>query len=272
MSSQSVAQSAEEQVQQPWFRGLARAGMVARGGIFLIIGLLALQVAADSGGTTTDQKGALAVVAQERYGETLLVILAVGLAAYALWQFAQAVLDTDDKGDDGTGWAVRAGKLGSGVAYAILCATAIGILAGSGGGGSGSGGPKSTTAGVLGWPGGRALVLLAAAVILGVAVWNLYRGLGRKFMKRMHPSARMRRPVEWVGVVGISARGVVYGLIAFFLAKAAVEFDPKEAVGLDGALKRLAAEPYGTALLGFVAAGLVVFALYCFAEGRYREV
>ncbi len=272
MTTQSVAQNAEDQVGQPWFRALARAGMVARGGIFLIIGLLALQVAADSGGTTTDQKGALAVVAQERFGKILLVVLAVGLAGYALWRFAQALLDTDDKGEDGKGWVVRASKLGSGVSYAILCATAVAILVGAGGGSSSSGGPKETTAGVLGWPGGRAWVLIAAAVVLGVGVWNVYRGVGRKFMKRLHPSPRMRRPVEWLGVVGFSARGVVFGLIAFFLAKAAVEFDPKEAVGLDGALSRLAAQPYGTALLGFVAAGLVVFALYCFAEGRYREV
>lgn len=223
MSTQSVADHAEAQSRRPWFRALAHAGMAARGAIFLIIGVLAVQVAADSGGQTTDQKGALAALAQQRFGEALLVILAVGLAGYALWRLAQAFLDTDDKGDDGKGWAVRASKLGSGVAYAVLCATAVGILA-------------------------------------------------RKLMKRLHPPAHLRGAVEWVGVVGMSARAVVFGPIAFFLTTAAVEYDPKEAVGLDGALARLAAEPYGAALLGLVAAGLVAFALHCFAEARYREV
>ena len=272
MSTRSVADHAETQSQRPWFRALARVGMAARGAIFLIIGFLAVEVATDSGGQTTDQKGALTAVAQQRFGKLLLLVLAVGLAGYALWRLAQAVLDTDDKGEDGKAWAVRASKLGSAVAYGILCATAIGILAGSGSSGSSSGGPKGATSGVLGWPGGQVWVILAALVVLCVAGWNLYRGLGRKFMKRLHPPARMRRVVEWVGVVGMCARAVVFGLIAFFLAKAALEYDPKQAVGLDGALGRLAGEPYGKALLGLVAAGLVAFALYCFAEARYREV
>ena len=246
--------------------------MAARGAIFLIIGVLAVAVATDSGGTTTDQKGALAVVAQQPFGRALLVVLAVGLAGYALWRIAQAVLDTDDKGDDGAAWAVRASKLGSGVAYAILCATAVSILIGSGGGGSGSGDPKSSTAGVLGWPGGQAWVVMAGLIVLAVAGWNVYRGVARKFMKRLHPPPNARRAVESVGVAGMCARGAVFGLISFFLVKAAVEYDPKEAVGLDGALARLAAEPYGTVLLGVVAIGLVAFALYCFAEARYREV
>ena len=272
MTTRTVAAQAEAQTNRPWFRAVARAGMAARGVIFLIIGLLAIQVATGNGGDTTDQKGALANVAARPYGEGLLIALAAGLAAYAAWRLAQGFLDTDDKGDDGKGWVVRASKVGSGVAYGVLFFSALAILMGSRGGGSGTGSEKQTTAGVLGWPGGQAWVLLAAAAIAGVAVWNLYRGLGRKFMKRLHPSRRMRGTVTAVGVVGMTARAVVFGLIAAFLAKAAIEYDPAEAVGLDGALARLAGQAYGPALLFLVAAGLVAFALYCFAEARYREV
>jgi hypothetical protein len=272
MSSRSLAHEAETQSRQPWFRAVARVGMATRGAIYLIIGLLAIQVATTAGGTTTGQSGALAVVAQQRFGKALLVLLAVGLAAYALWRLAQGLLDTDDKGDDEKGWAVRAGKVGSGLAYAALCASAVGILAGSGGQGSGSGKTKEATSGVLGWPGGPVWVVLVGLIVLAVAGWNLYRGLSRTFMRRLHPPARVRTLVEWAGVVGMCARAVVFGLIAVLLIKAALEYDPKEAVGLDGALDRLAAESYGGLLLGVVAAGLVAFALYCFAEARYREV
>lgn len=274
MSTRSVAGHAEVQSRRPWFKLLSRAGMAARGAVFLIIGILAIKVATDSGGTTTDQKGALAELAKQPFGEALLLVLVVGLAGYALFRIAQGVLDTDDKGDDASDLAVRASKVGSGIAYGVLCASAIGILAGSGGGGSssGSGDPRSTTAGILGWPGGRAWVILVALAILAVAGWNVYRGVSKTFMTRLHPPGRMRTVVERVGVVGMCARGVVFGIIAGFLVKAAVEYDPKEAVGIDGALGRLAHEPYGQALLGLVAAGLVAFALYCFAEARYREV
>lgn len=272
MTTRTVAGEAEAQTNRSWFRAMARTGMAARGVIFLVIGLLAIQVATDNGGDTTDQKGALAAVAQKPFGEGILVALAIGLAAYSLWRIAQGFLDTDDKGDDGKGWAVRASKVGSGIAYGILFFVALSILMGSGGGGSGSGSEKQTTAGVLGWPGGQVWVLLAAAAIAGVAVWNLYRGLSRKFMKRLHPPQVMRPAVKALGVVGMTARAVVFGLIAAFMAKAAIEYDPNEAVGLDGALARLARETYGPVLLFLVAAGLVVFALYCFAEARYREV
>jgi Domain of Unknown Function (DUF1206) len=269
LSTESLTDRAEAHSQRPWFRFVARAGMAARGVIFLIIGVLAIKVATDSGGETTDQKGALTALAQQRFGEVLLMVLAVGLAGYALWRFAQGLLDTDDKGDDEKGWAVRASKIGSGVSYALLSLAAVRILMGSGGG---SGDTSKTTGGVLGWPGGQIWVGLAALVVLGVAGWNIYRSVAKKFMKRLHPSARMRSAVEWIGVAGMCARGVVFALIAIFLMKAAWEFDPSEAVGLDGALSRLAAQPYGKTLLGVVAAGLVAFALYCFAESRYREV
>lgn len=275
MTTRTVAAEVEAQSTRPWFRALSRAGMAARGAIFLIIGVLAIAVATDSGGTTTDQEGALAVLARQRFGEVLLVVLAIGLACYSLWRIAQGIIDTDDKGDDASGFAVRATKVGSGVSYAILSAAAIGILTGSSNGGASSGGSgdtKSTTAGVLGWPGGRYLVFAAAAVILGVAVWNVYRGLSARFMKRLHPPSRIRSAVETIGRTGMCARGLIFGLIAVLLAKAAWEYDPAEAVGLDGALARLAGQPYGPVLLGLVASGLVAFALYCFAEARYREV
>ena len=242
MTTRTVAGQAEAQTNRTWFRAMARTGMAARGVIFLIIGLLAIQVATDNGGDTTDQKGALANVAAKPFGEAVLVALAIGLAAYSLWRLAQGFLDTDDKGDDGRGWAVRASKIGSGVAYGILFFSALSILMGSGSRASGSGSEKQTTAGVLGWPGGQAWVLLAAAAIAGVAVWNLHRGLAQRFMKRLHPPQGVRPAVKTVGVVGMTARAVVFGLIAAFLAKAAIEYDPKEAVGLDGALARLAHE------------------------------
>ena len=72
--------------------------------------------------------------------------------------------------------------------------------------------------------------------------------------------------------LSFTARGVVFGLIGFFLARAAYQYDPKEAVGLDGALSKLLQQHYGSALLGAVAAGLIAFGLYCLAEARYREV
>ena len=65
---------------------------------------------------------------------------------------------------------------------------------------------------------------------------------------------------------------VVFGLVGLFLIKAAIDYQPRKAVSLDGALAKLAHQPYGYALLGVVAAGLIAFALYSFADVRYRKI
>ena len=75
-----------------------------------------------------------------------------------------------------------------------------------------------------------------------------------------------------VGVAGHAARAVVFGLIGTFLVKAAWEYDPNEAIGVDGALLKLTEQPYGELLLGVVAAGLLAYAAYCLVQARYREV
>jgi hypothetical protein len=75
-----------------------------------------------------------------------------------------------------------------------------------------------------------------------------------------------------VGVLGHLARMVVFGLVGVFLFRAAWEFDPKEARGLDGALLEVAQAPYGGLLLGAVAVGLLCYALYCLVQARYRKL
>jgi len=65
---------------------------------------------------------------------------------------------------------------------------------------------------------------------------------------------------------------VVFALVGIFLIKAAVEYDPDEAIGIDGALRKLAEQTYGTVLLGVVAAGLLAYAVFCFVQARYRRV
>jgi hypothetical protein len=65
---------------------------------------------------------------------------------------------------------------------------------------------------------------------------------------------------------------VAFGLIGVFVIKAAVDYAPSKAVGLDGALEKLARESYGTFLLGVVAAGLIAFGIFSIAEARYRRI
>ena len=254
-----------------WLEAAARAGLAAKAVLYGVVGGLALAVAAGAGGRPADQQGALARLADEPLGGVLIGLLAAGLAGYGVWRLAQALLDTGGEGREAKGVVTRVGYAGSAAIHLALMGFAIRLLAGGGGGGQGSGQEQRTTAGVLGWPGGRALVIVAALVIVGVGIYNVYRGLSREFLEDLDLRGSARRPVEWLGVAGHAGRGAVFGLVGAFLMKAAVEHDPSEAEGLDGALARLAGQPYGQSLLGLAAAGLLAYAAYCVADARYRS-
>jgi hypothetical protein len=237
-----------------------------------IIGILAIKLAAGAGGTTTNQQGALKTIAHQPFGKVLLILVAIGLGGYALWRLLRALLghgpEETDSGFD------RVAAVGSAVVYAGLCAIAVEILLGSGSSG-GSGNASKTTAGIFGWPGGTWLVGIGGAVLVGIGLYQGYRGLTRDFLKDSKTeqmSARMRSWIEWIGSFGHLARMVVFGLVGVFLIKAAIDYNPNKAVGLDGALAKIAHASYGPFLLGIVAAGLIAFGAYSLSDARYRRI
>jgi hypothetical protein len=251
------------------FEVLARAGFVARGLVYAIIGVLAFKLAIGSGGKLTNQQGALKTVAHQPFGHVLLMLVAIGLAGYSLWRLFRAAIGHGPEGSD-SGFD-RVAALGSGIAYGVMCAIAVEILLGSGGSGKAS----SEAGGVLGWPGGTWIVGIAGVVMIGVALYQGYRGITQSFLKdskteQMSPA--VERWISRVGTVGHLARMIVFGLVGIFLLKAAIEYRPAAAVGLDGALAKLAHHSYGSWILGLVAAGLVAFAVYSLSDARYRRI
>jgi hypothetical protein len=255
-----------------WYEWLARGGLVAKGISYGIVGVLAVLLAAGHGGTATSRDGALHALAHESFGRIVVALLVAGFAAYALWRVIQAfALPTDD----GKDWLKRAGYLGRAGVYAGLTFSALSILLGDGGGSSQNGKAHKTTALVLSWPAGTWLVGLGGVILIGVGLWNAYRGLARKFEDKWNTGGMGAAARRWggrAGVVGHLARAVVFTLIGVFVIRAALQYDPKEAIGLDGALQKLAAATYGPYLLGLTAAGLIAYGLYCLADARFRDV
>jgi Domain of Unknown Function (DUF1206) len=250
-------------------QALAAIGLVARGLVYGVIGLLAFKVAIGAGGKTTSQSGAMQTIAGQPFGKALLVALAIGLAAYATWRVIEAVAVVHSGQDRALERRVSA--LGSAVGYAVLCVTAVKILAGAHTNGS----PKPAAAGILGWPGGPVIVAIAGLVVIGVGAYQGYKGITRKFLDDSR-TERMGQSTETgftaLGVVGHVARAVTFLLIGYGLIKAALDYSAKSAVGLDGALQKLAHASAGPVLLGIVALGFIAFALYSIADARYHRV
>ena len=267
-----VAAGGEKAVQSDSFEALARAGFLARGVVYAIIGVLALEVAFGAGGKTTNQKGALVEIAQQSGGKILLVLMAIGLFGYAFWRLLRAAIghgpeETDDAGD-------RVKGVASGIAYASLFVTSLAILFGSSSSG-GSGSPDKATGGVLGWPGGQVIVAIAGLVLIVVGLYQGDEGVRKKFLEKSKTeemSETTERVFTALGMAGHLARMVVFALIGYFLMKAAIDFDPDKAVSVDGARAALAKASYGPLLLGIVAAGVIAFAAYSVADARYRRV
>jgi hypothetical protein len=198
-------------------------------------------------------------------------LVAVGLGGYALWRLVRAAIGHGPEGRDDA--FDRVAALASGIVYAALCVLAVEILLNARGGSTTT--PKKATAGVLGWSHGTWVVGIAGGVMIGVALYQGYRGITKKFLddsKTWEMGPHVKLVIGWLGTVGHLARMIVFGLVGIFLIKAAVDFNPRAAVGLDGALAKIVQRSYGPLALGLVAAGLVAFALYSLTDARYRKI
>jgi hypothetical protein len=260
---------------RPWIERLARAGYVAKGSVYILIGVLALQAAAGAGGRTTGATGVLQVILHQPLGRWLLWLIAIGLAGYALWRLICAAIDPERRG--GQGWrraAVRLGYAGTAIVHAGLAWQAVRLALGQGGGGE-DGQARSRTAQLLEAPFGAWLVGIVAIGIAGYGVAQLVKGFRPDAARRLHLDTLgpdERRIVLRAARAGLISRGVVFGLIATFLGRAALHHDPSEAGGLGHALRTLAHQPYAPIVLGAVAVGLAAYGAFQLALARYRVI
>lgn len=255
-----------------WVERLARVGYAAKALLYITVGLLAAQAGLGPRGRTTDTHGALQVVHGMTFGNILLVVVAAGLMGYAVWRLVEAVMDPDRRGTSFKGLAIRAGSAARGVFHGGLGITAFRVAFGQRSGPA-TGEPRQWTAFAFDMPGGELLVWLAAGGITAYGFYQLYRAYAAKLGRQLDLSPL---PGGVVGLVvgvsrfGIAARGIVFCLIGFFLARAALLHDAGKAGGLQESLKMLA--DIGRWPFVAVASGLAAYGLYELVNARYRRI
>jgi Domain of Unknown Function (DUF1206) len=249
---------------------LARAGLTARGIIYILLGWVAVLVALGHGSHEADQQGALQLLAGKSYGTVSLWLLGIGFAAYALWRLSEAAFGA---AGDGTRAGPRLRSLGRTVVYAAFAYLTFKVLAGSQG--SQAQKQQDATASLMQHAGGRWLVGIAGLVVVVIGIVLVTEGLRRKFMKYLRTgqmSRRTLRTVKALGMIGTTARGVVVVLVGVLVIDAAVTHSPSKSGGVDKALLTLRDQTFGPVLLILVALGLVVFGVYGLCEARWRRV
>jgi hypothetical protein len=255
----------------PWIERLARVGFVAKAVLYGTVGILAAQAATGRGGRTTDTRGALRELLGAPQGRLMLHIIAVGLLGYAAWLMVRALADPEGKGSGPKGIALRTGYAVRGILHGALAFAAFGLA--SGGGGDDGDGTERWAGRLMELPLGELLLWAAAAGITGYGLYQIYRALAAKLSRHLAIGELPPGTASWVIAVsrfGVAARGVVFCVIGYFIARAADQHDPSEAGGLDASLRAIAEAGQWPFLL--VAVGLIAYGVYELVNARYRVI
>jgi hypothetical protein len=248
---------------------VARAGLTARGFVYLVMGVLALLIARGAH-AQVDQKGALAQVMDQPLGSWIVALIAIGLAGYSLWRISEAAFGVTGEGRKP---GPRLKSLARGLIYAFLTLTAVSLLEGS---------QRAQAAQECGYAaqlmsrqGGRWLLVLVGLVVAIVGIGAIKEGFQLRFMRFFpggHLPPRLHAAIRTLGRIGTIARGFVFTITGILVISAGLTHNAAKAGGLDVALKTLRDQPYGGPLLALVAIGLIIFGIYGLAEARYRRV
>jgi hypothetical protein len=265
-----VLRSARQASHSPAARFLARAGLTARGVIYILVGWVAVLVALGRSSREADQSGALESLVGKPYGLISLWLLGIGFAAYALWRLSEAAFGVTG---ERPGAGPRLKSLARAVIYAGLAYLTFTVIAGKAR--SQAGRQVDITATAMQHTAGRVLVGVVGLVIVACGIVLVVEGVRKKFMKNLQTaqlSPRARRVVELLGVTGTIARGLVFALVGALVIDAAVTHKAAESGGIDKALRTLRDQPFGEFLMLLAALGLLVFGVYGLCEARWRKV
>jgi hypothetical protein len=251
-----------------WIDWVARAGLVAYGVVYVLIGWLALQLAWGDRSGKPSSSGALRELAQQPFGGVLIWVVSIGMFLLALWQLLEAGFGHRDE-EGKKRLAKRLASVGKAVVYVVIGFSGVKIAIGSGSSGKGE---ETFTAKLMNLPAGQVLVAVVGLAIIGFGIFQLYRAWTEGFADKLDGEGRSGKSgTAYIafGKAGYTARGVAFAIVGGLFVYAAVTHNAKKSGGLDQALFEVLDQPFGPVLLTLVAIGLVCFGLFTFAQARH---
>lgn len=255
-----------------WLVWFGRFGYTAKGLIFILVGILAAYSAFTASKANSGATSAMKHIEDLPFGQVLLIIVAIGLVAHAVWRMLQAFMDTENKGSDTKGIVIRGIYAVISLIYFGLAFSAAKIVLDVQ---SEESNKQIWTAWLLAQTFGQWLVGAVGVIIIAVGCYQFYRAYTAKFKEKLLLDEMNETEEKWatyIGRIGFAARGVVFEIIAVFLLLAAYQSDSTATKGIGGALRELEKQPYGAWLLGFAAVGFVCYGLFMFVLAKYRRM
>jgi hypothetical protein len=258
---------------------LGRLGWLAKGVVYVLAGLLAAAVAARSAGWSStvapngeaSPTGAIKEVATFTGGRLLLVALALGLLLYSFWRMYTAFAPG---GSGAEAVAVRIGYGVSAILYFTFSLTALDLARRPAATADGNQKVVDLSARIMSHTAGRWAIALAGLVAIGAGLYRVAKGAKGDVETELNLtglSAERRRLIKRLGVVGEIGRGIAIGLIGSFLLRSGLHVKPQEATGLDGALRSLTVNGWGSALVAIVGIGFVAYGIFCLLTFPHRQ-
>lgn len=271
-----TVKAAEETVRKPFVKKIARLGFYTKGFLFIVVGILAVMVATGQrGGELTDPTGALARVAKLDFGKILLMIFIAGAVSHGFWNILRGMADVDDAGKNWRGIIQRCIAFGVGIFYLWLSYSAFNILV-TENVETGSGEVQRTIAQIfLALPLGAVLLFLIGLTTIGAGIHECYSGISGKYQENFRLFTLEKSQMRIINILGyfsFTARAIIFCLVGYFFISAAINYNPNEAIGIDGALAVLADTYYGKTILFITAAGLVCHGVLSLYEARFRRI
>ena len=257
-------------VKEKWVDKFLRFGLLSKGIVYCLIGILALMAAIGLSGENASQTEAVKLIYEQPFGKILLAIVALGLFGYVTLRFFQAFKDIDGKGNNAKGIFARIGYGISGLLYLALgiYAAKLVLQAQQGDGNS----KQFIVAKVLGYSWGEWAVAIAGLIIVGSGIYQIYRAVSGKFMKKIgHVAGNLSKAIRRAGVTGYISRGIVLIIVGYLVFHAAMTHNPSQANGTEGAFHFIE-NTFGSLLLAVIAVGMIGYGVFMFVKAKYQHI
>ena len=247
----------------------ARIGMATKGLVYLLLGGLTAFSAFGWGGEKAGSSAAIDFLSNRIFGQVLLVVTAIGLLGYLFFRWRESFNgDFEDK-YKAVAIVTRIAYFGSGLFYGLLALSALKSVIGMQSSDKSSFGLTD----LLNSEYGLYIAIVIGVIVTVKAGYEFYRAFSGSFKEKVSKaelSKSEHNKVLKAGLVGHTARGVVFGILAFLFYKAAFSRS-RDGMGQEEAFSFIE-DTFGWVILAVIALGVVIYGVFMMISARYSAI